>query len=899
MNPDKQPPKDKRQRGRPKGSKNGPNAGTTGRPVGRPRKDGTLQMPKVNTLKASQQTVPSQSCSTETGSHLNSDGSGSKQPVAICSPGSSVSPALSGCTEQPLMNVNDVPTSADSNIGTLDPPDEESDIELVQVLPQLNTSSTSRDLENGTKSNPAQSASCKKSRCNPPKVLDEQLCDYNEDEDEDDILPGGIDADIDFMLDEFAAITDDDDTVCQDLDAAVVSNLPPEHAASAEGTKAKIPRATMPTWLADEYADARTRLDSEIAKMGRPACYENGQFTMTVPPLVFSRVVPYEIEPMDFYRPQFFIWLPHIFHRIPCPDCKDANRRTKRGQPVMLRILGWPQHPRRVVDLEHLVFIIGHWYYCGHEDCKKTFQSWSPAVMRVIPPPLAALFPFHLTYRCGLTDRVVGVLRGSFQRGIGPSPFAKYIRTMHIRYYEQLHVQYLETVRQRMQASSSGLLPSHRPFPRWNDPSGYAGYVPTHHYFRCFYNSLVELHAVEMDQHMAMQSAEGLSHDHSYKVTGLLGKVNGVATFGALHTACNDYGECRKMTLTPTKGHDDCMPALAEIPGTLAKYGHTPVKVVFTDNVRGDKSALERAFPSLLHDVNPIPSSTLEDLVVPDDWHVCRLGSTYQINCRMNCLMDELHALDAEKELHIAFDLEWPVDRETGIYGRISQYVQDNGFLKLPSSLLVVLRSKRVCKIGVQVKADLTRLYNDCGFSNSSNEQPFVGALELGSMAKDRNVTDRTRVSLADLTALVLQRNLPKDASVRISTKWDDPDLSPEQEQYAALDVFAAWAILESFLTIPSSGPVTSSTPVGTQVQLMSRNGGLVVAHGHIARHQPKQLDGVNVSKTRIIITLTSIVVPAYLIRAELRANRQEIPISSVGSQLPVPLLCNRKDLRT
>ncbi|KAG2133034.1 hypothetical protein DEU56DRAFT_739210 [Suillus clintonianus] len=426
------------------------------------------------------------------------------------------------------------------------------------------------------------------------------------------------------MQSEFAPLVNDDDDVLQG--AAVPT--------PAENVKAKIPRSTMPTWLHDEYVDARTRLQSEIAKTGRPACYEHGQFTMTAPPLVFSRVVPYKIEPIDFYRPHFFVWLPHLLQRIPCPECKDAKRHTKQGQPVMLRVLGWPKQPRRVVDMEHLVFIIGHRYRCVHDECKKTFQSWSPAIMRVLPPPLVALFPFHLTYRCGLAERLIGVLRTSFQGGIGPSPFSKYIRTMHIRHYEQLHVAYLETVRQRMQASASGLLPSSRPFPRWNDPSGYAGYVPSHRYFRAFYDSLIELHAAEMDQHMAMQSAEGLSHDHSFKVTGILGKVNGVATFGALHTACNNYGECRKMTLTPTKGHNDCMPALAEIPVTLAKYGHTPVKVVFTDNVRGDKSALERAFPSLLHDVSPVPSSALDDLALPDGWHVCRLSSTYQINSR-------------------------------------------------------------------------------------------------------------------------------------------------------------------------------------------------------------------------------------------------------------------------
>ncbi|OJA11394.1 hypothetical protein AZE42_03948 [Rhizopogon vesiculosus] len=47
MNPEQQPPTEKRGRGRPKESKNGPNAGTTGRPVGRPRKDGSIRVPTV------------------------------------------------------------------------------------------------------------------------------------------------------------------------------------------------------------------------------------------------------------------------------------------------------------------------------------------------------------------------------------------------------------------------------------------------------------------------------------------------------------------------------------------------------------------------------------------------------------------------------------------------------------------------------------------------------------------------------------------------------------------------------------------------------------------------------------------------------------------------------------
>jgi hypothetical protein len=216
----------------------------------------------------------------------------------------------------------------------------------------------------------------------------------------------------------------------------------------------------------------------------------------------------------------------------------------------MLCILGWPQQPRHVVDLEHLVFIIGHQYYCGHKECKK---SWLPAILQAIPPPLAALFPFHLTYQCGLTDRLVGVLWASFQRGIGPSPFAKNIQMMHICYYEQLYVQYLETVRQRMQASASGLLPPHQPFPHWNDPSDMLDMFPLTDSFDVFITHSLNdmpwrwtnIWPCSLLKHSVMTTALRsvyIIYSKTYwlrteQVTGILGKVNGVATFGALHTA--------------------------------------------------------------------------------------------------------------------------------------------------------------------------------------------------------------------------------------------------------------------------------------------------------------------------------------------------------------------------
>ena len=151
-----------------------------------------------------------------------------------------------------------------------------------------------------------------------------------------------------------------------------------------------------------------------------------------------------------------------------------------------------------------------------------------------------------------------------------------------------------------------------------------------------------------------------------------LGKVNGEAVFGALHTVVNEYGECRAMTLTPTKAHDQFMPALAKIPNSLRAFGHGDVELVFTDNVRADKAELERVFPSLLYNVSPVPSSSLPHLEIPQDWGIFTLNSTFQINNRLNSIMEDLQDLPPDRAIHVAMDMEWAVDRLNGVHGRVA-----------------------------------------------------------------------------------------------------------------------------------------------------------------------------------------------------------------------------------
>ena len=197
------------------------------------------------------------------------------------------------------------------------------------------------------------------------------------------------------------------------------------------------------------------------------------------------------------------------------------------------------------------------------------------------------------------------------------------------------------------------------------------------------------------------------------------------------------------------------------------------------------------------------------------------------------------------------------------------------------------------------MQADLTRLFNDCGFS-WTDERQFEGALELGELARERNAIERRNASLVDITAVVLKRYLPKDPAIRTSMRWDDPTLSAEYEAYAALDAYAAWAIFQSLSIIPTSGSTTlaSITTPGTRVRLVTRNGTLSVAYGYISQHQPKHFNGVKVTSGRIVVTLESIIIPAYRVRAELLSTHQDMPLSAFGSQLPFSLLCCIRDLR-
>ncbi|KAG6835287.1 hypothetical protein H0H93_003132 [Arthromyces matolae] len=337
-----------------------------------------------------------------------------------------------------------------------------------------------------------------------------------EDDDNVDYLLGdesGIEGEEDV---EFQAVPDDDENEVEG-----VSNL-------------KQKRASLPTWLRQTWADYREQLGSEMAKNAsrRPTCYDRGTFIDGPVSSCFTIAKKFQPSPSDFYSPKFFVWLPHLLStKIPCPACLKVLRKSDKGGTQFLNAKGWAKSPRRVVDLEECIYIVGYRYACPNSQCRKSFQSWSPELLTALPRSLSIHFTHHLTYRSGLTDRVVALMRSCFQHGIGPSPFAEMIRTQHLRRYEHLHIEYLEAILIRTQSAAGHFLKKFEPFGLFNNRDGYAGFTPSAAYFRNFYVRFIAAHAKEMDQHMAMLSADILQIDHSFKVINHLGKVSGETVF--------------------------------------------------------------------------------------------------------------------------------------------------------------------------------------------------------------------------------------------------------------------------------------------------------------------------------------------------------------------------------
>lgn len=282
------------------------------------------------------------------------------------------------------------------------------------------------------------------------------------------------------------------------------------------------PRSSMPTWLKNNYLRVRERLVKEMTRNAsrKPTCYDRQTFYDGAENCFLAAQSSYDGSAAGiFHQPRYFIWLPHLLvNRIPCPACREARRSGTKSAVVYLQKHGFVDSPRRVVDINRNIFIIGYCYWCGHKDCRRNYQSWSPSILSVLPGAVSDQFTFWLTYRAGLSDQLAALLRESFRGGIGSCVFATMVRALHYCRFDHLRCQFLEMVAAHSVGSLGDCWTSKCPFGEFSDRDGYAGYVPSAGYFGRFFDMMVETDAPKLQQVICSRPATILKHDHSFKV---------------------------------------------------------------------------------------------------------------------------------------------------------------------------------------------------------------------------------------------------------------------------------------------------------------------------------------------------------------------------------------------
>ncbi|KAF7323784.1 3'-5' exonuclease domain-containing protein [Mycena kentingensis (nom. inval.)] len=680
--------------------------------------------------------------------------------------------------------------------------------------------------------------------------------------------------------------------------------------AENEDSESSATRTKAPDWFMTLLSPILADLRQALKSRGRSRQYESGTFWIRAksPWFMLNKA---NLKPVHTFACDFFVWDPLSIlgtsYRLRCPTPGCTHHLTREGVV---------ERPRRVVDLDRCFWLIGYVYGCrAVGGCGLRFRSWDPDVMDALPAELASEFPAILTWRSALSKHAFGVVRSCFQHGMGSAQVSDLIRMQHLRRYDELRLLYLQLKLKEMQFSMGGEISSdaYEVLPDFEDRSsqGFHGFTPSGQWIRDVYDKFIESHRATLNQHTAMLSGRVCAIDHSHKLAKHVFKVDGVPIFTALLTVTNEKGEIVVCVFVATKSHSQFDDALRRLAHDLTVYGHGLPEVFYTDNMV-DKAMLEKIFPSLLEAVVPIDKySHLPSLTTPDFVrNPTVLDSETSINNAMQAILDDVPEAG---NIVVGFDSEWNVDMTQ--YGRFGGHsppavvqiaYKDAVFIlkvgemlsraMLPVKLVNLLQHSQVIKAGRQVNGDLGRLATAC------NRPPgdFRGGLDLAAFAKERFLIKSATASLADIVALLLQQCLPKPASERISNNWSDDELSLAQLEYAARDAYASLILYHEInkTALPATSnpdqPLLPEHPLFCSPMITKKP----AARGVISpiANFP-QFNGVNVTKTRTVISIHEVLVPGAIIGINKDQDNRKRALSDFGIA-PFDLLAHRSHVR-
>ncbi|KAL9536765.1 hypothetical protein MBANPS3_012383, partial [Mucor bainieri] len=556
-------------------------------------------------------------------------------------------------------------------------------------------------------------------------------------------------------------------------------------------------------------------------------------------------------------------------------------------------------------------------YRCSMQNCKKKYNAHDDQIIEQLPMELQMEFPAVLTHRAGVSKAVANLYRPCIQNSVGPERFQKIIREQHHLKHDRLELQYLlAKVNQRNSAfENSGFnFPPVEPFSNFDDPKGYAGYVPSGGYFRTLYTSLIEVLQPKMDKHMMLLDGNVLKGDHSFKFPKHMGKIEDNSVFSALYTMTNEYEEIVQQALVPSKSLSYLKHALEMMNAAYDDYGHDMPTAFFTDNVSGDKAFLESIFSSLKEGLEPLQRKevsfhcTSEELALPDDVEMVYVSPEdyNEIEGKMEALVQELKSMDSQAA--VGFDAEWVVSiqrRNQAEDIQISNATEsnraennkvstiqiaykktvyilhfDDACTSLPPSLVELLTDESIKKVGRNVGGDLARIARGYGTIGT-------GALELGAFCSARKCIPTGTLSLSEISSIVLGAKISKDE--RLSA-WNCEELSNEQQKYAAIDAWAGLAIYDAVKDIAVTGKrlfAKNDYLPGTFVALKPPRSKVAVAYGEIIADStaPK------LKRNMITVKILVLKVPGYVLPRD--GSNDSAPAVALDTLGDLPIIVN------
>ncbi|KAK4700377.1 hypothetical protein P7C70_g5873, partial [Phenoliferia sp. Uapishka_3] len=568
----------------------------------------------------------------------------------------------------------------------------------------------------------------------------------------------------------------------------------------------------------------------------------------------------------DLLLPDILLILPCILLRLASPEKRLVCLNPGcGGQPIRE---GWSDQPARDVGGLKSYMVMTADYRCNSDGCSFHCRGTDRRLLDQLPacydsdlrqcklhslhiphnsPSDISFTKVKLSYRFGL-DRVTTSVYAFLQTlGLGASRCAELTAELHKLEYDYARSDYLSEYLQRRKLKLPGTERPPSSAPDFGDPNAARPRLPSAAFIQTAYTDGTEERRDELDQAISLLPANQLQIDGNFK--SVL-RVRGIAQ--VLHTAMNQYNEMRLQVAAITKSTLHLRGPLARMCESLEKHGFPQTSQIWIDDPVHEASHWEKNLPGLRKDVFHVPPPNLTGL--PTATLPSSLRRSY---LRLASDMERAAAgiLAQSASQVVGLDIEWTV--EVGEGGRPVANVgwHRTGTIQvatstevvifqigalptaapLPSSLLRLLESTSLIKVGRGIATDFVRLKKDFKI-----KIPTSSLLDLADVCSEKGVGDpktlkgRHSAGLDDLVRLSLGLYLSKDEAVCLSN-WDE-ELSDTQQDYAALD---AWIGLEVHRRVTSGTalglPTNWKDPVGTAVSLVLR-GQHAVADGQVVR---------------------------------------------------------------